>query len=111
MANYNLIEQRITDNAMYIVCVKNEIKSQIKSKQADFEWAANNWPGATKSTFNFFICFSQDFLQNSSNSGALNCSLPMELPYFIQTFDTLEAIHNTSTPPPKHIDNFHLIQV
>ncbi len=100
---YNLIEQKIANDTLYIVCVENEIKSQIKTKQVDFEKAANDWPGATKSAYNLLISFSKDFLQNASNNVGLNSAPIIELSYLIHTFDTLEGIHETITPPPKRI--------
>lgn len=98
---YNLVKQKIANDTLYIVCVENEIRSELQAKQNNFEKISNDWPGATKTTYSLLLSFSKDFFADVSPSIGKKIVTILELVYVKRSFDTLEGTSKINTPPPK----------
>lgn len=98
---YSLIKQKIVNDTLYVVSVENELKSGIRAKKTLFEKITNEWPGASKNAHNIFISFSKDFLKNSGFAPGANHLSMVKYSFPVLTFDTLEGMSSTDTPPPK----------
>jgi uncharacterized FlgJ-related protein len=101
---FKLVKQKIENDTLFLVCVKNKEARKIARALTDYSKLANNIPTeSNKAALNFLAKLFKDF--NPENS--LDLSYSTYLERIIIYFDSVPAmqagIHSLQLPPPEDI--------
>jgi hypothetical protein len=100
---FNLVQQKIENDTLFAVCIKNLDKSALSETMTNFEKVINNWPQSSKKAYNLINTFIKDY--NTCSATHIICTLGWVLSrsYFIHDFSHLKRAIIPGTPPPESI--------
>jgi hypothetical protein len=100
---YKLIKQKLQNDTLYVVCVKNSAQKRVDSTIADYSKNANDVPSQTKQTLNLLSKLFKDFQQSTaltleSNFFLIDAQMSMAAPSVI-----LDQTYPIFSPPPERV--------
>jgi hypothetical protein len=98
---YKLIKQKLENDTVYIVCIRDIDSKKLARTFKDYGAKANDLPASSKNTLNFFGKFLKDFETLESNLVHHGNGWNRIIQYRSQTFSVVQMDRTPTGPPPK----------
>lgn len=100
---FNLVKQKIENDTLFAVCIKNVDKSTLSETMTNFERAINNWPQSSNKAYNLINTFIKDYNTCSTTKIIGTPGWVLSRRYFAYDFSQLNRANTPCTPPPESI--------
>jgi hypothetical protein len=98
---FHVVKQRIENDTLYLVCVKNHQVKKLMSKLNEYSNLMNNVPSGTKQALNFFGKLFKDYTSSDVTSPVRNEGWIFSSSFVELTFTVLTKDYPILSPPPK----------
>ena len=100
-SHFNIVKQKIENDTLYLVCVKNHQEKKLVSKLNEYSNLMNNVPSGTKHTIEFWGKLFKDYTSSSLTSTVHNEGWVFSSSFVELTFTVLTKDYPILSPPPK----------
>lgn len=98
---FNIVKQKIANDTLYLVCVKNHQEKQLVSKLNEYSNLMNNVPSGTKQTVELFGKLFKDYTSFALTSTVHNEGWIFNTRFGDLTLTVLTQDYPILSPPPK----------
>ena len=98
---FNLVKQKIENDTLYAVCIKNVDKSALSKNMNNFEKAVNNWPRASEKAHYLINTFIKDYTTCSAPYLIQMVGWVLSCKYFSHYYSPIKRAIIPTTPPPE----------
>lgn len=101
--HYKLVKQKLENDTLFIVCIKDRESRKIFTALADFSKQANNLPTGSKQALNYLSKLFKDFTPTVVIESSFQQPLLSDVKYFNIGFNLLSISYPIDSPPPQVI--------
>lgn len=101
--HYKLVKQKLENDTLFIVCIKDQESKKIFTALADFSKLANNLPAGSKQALNYLSKLFKDFTTTDVFESSSQQPLLSTIKYFNIRFSLLSISYPIDSPPPQVI--------
>lgn len=101
--HYKLVKQKLENDTLFIVCIKDFESKKIFTALADFSKLANNLPAGSKQALNYLSKLFKDFTTTDVFESSSQQPLLSTIKYFNVGFSLLSICYPIDSPPPQVI--------
>jgi hypothetical protein len=98
---YKIVKQKLEDDVLYIVCIKNDDQKRVNDTINDYVKLSNDLPGTAKKALSFFSKLLKDFNQGESAKQVQTSSWSIALTFPDDSKSVESLARNILSPPPK----------
>ena len=98
---YKLVKQKLVNDTLFIVCVKDKETKHIEETLSDYARSANNLPIGAKQAFNFLSKLFKDFHSETKITIAPIDSVALNNIVTTSSSPVAQPDHSIDTPPPE----------
>ena len=98
---YKLVKQKLVNDTLFIVCVKDKETKHIEETLSDYARSANNLPIGAKQAFNFLSKLFKDFHSETKITIAPIDSVALNNIVTTRSSPVAQPDHSIDTPPPE----------
>lgn len=102
-AQYTLVKQKLENDTLFIVCIRNEESKKISAVLADFSKLTNNLPAGSKQALNLLSKLFKDFTTTDHWSASFKCFILSTAPYSDIEVRLTSPSVPVDSPPPRHV--------
>jgi hypothetical protein len=100
---YQLVKQKVSNDTLYMVCVKDRQQRQLQQTINEYTNLANNLPASEKHTMDLLGKLFKDYTSTDFILPTLNSFLKAEIQFSSAEFALLAPIFSVDSPPPQFI--------
>jgi hypothetical protein len=100
---YKLVKQKLVNDTLFIVCVKDKEAKLIEDTLSDYSKLANNLPVGKKQAFNFLSKLFKDFHSETKNTFSVSSSVALNKVVIQNSPSVIQPSHSIDTPPPQGV--------
>jgi hypothetical protein len=99
---YELVKQKLDNDTLHVVCLKNHDKHQLVSTITNYVKLSNDLPGTAQKAFNFLGKLLKEYNPSNKPELSFNVALVDEITFMLFDFsDTPHPIQDIPSPPPR----------
>lgn len=98
---YHLVKQRVSNDTLFMVCVKDQQQKRIHRSMNEYTKLANNLPASTKNTMDLLGKIFKDFTPTSFTSPSMALVLKYDILFAENDFFVIQQSQVIDPPPPE----------
>jgi len=98
---YNLVKQRLENDTLFLVCIKDNVQKKLVNVLNEYSNHANNLPASAQHTIDLFGKLFKDFFSAKSPVLFNGQGWSVEVTFAQREFDLLDHSYPVLSPPPK----------
>lgn len=98
---YKLVKQKLVNDTLFIVCVKDKETKHIEETLSDYAQSANNLPIGAKQAFSFMSKLFKDFHSETKITISAIDSVTLNNIVIPGSYPVAQPDHAIDTPPPE----------
>jgi len=98
---YHLVKQKMSNDTLFMVCVKDQQQKRIHHSMNEYTKLANNLPASTKNTMDLLGKFFKDFTTTPFASPSVALVLKYDILFAVNDFSVIQQSQVIDSPPPE----------